>query len=245
MTAATHTGTHAWEATGRSDMARMVRQARRHSAQVRFMRIGVPAFALFGLLVVVLATLFNPLRAISALPRPSGGKLVITGTKITMEAPKLRGFTRDNRAYDVTADGAAQDIMKPDVIELSGIKARIEMQDKGTVHVSAVAGIYNTKSELLTLTQYILLTSSSGYEGHLTEAVFDVKKGYIVSEHPVEVLMISGVINANRLEVVDNGALLRFDGGVTMTVKETPSGADKKPAGPERPATVTDKKAAR
>lgn len=233
MTAATHTGTHAWQATGRSDIARMVRLARRHSAQVRFMRIGVPAFALLGLVIVALATWFNPLRVLAALPRPSGGKLVISGTKITMEAPKLRGFTRDNRAYDVTAEAAAQDIMKPDVIELSGIKAKIEMQDKGTVNVNAVAGIYNTKSELITLTQYILLTSSSGYEGHLTEAVLDMKKGHVVSEHPVEVLMISGVINANRLEVIDNGALLRFDGGVVMTVK---GNAEKKPDTADKPA---------
>ncbi len=245
MTAATHTGTHAWQATGRGDLARMVRIARRHSAQVRFMRIGVPAFALTGLVIVLLATWFNPLRALSALPLASGAKLVISGTKITMEAPKLRGFTRDNRSYDVTAEAAAQDIMKPDVIELSGIKAKIEMQDKGIVNVNAVAGVYNTKSELLTLTQYILLTSTSGYEAHLTEAVFEMKKGNVVSEHPVEVLMLSGVINANRLEVVDNGALLRFDGGVVMHLKPNAVGADKKPDGTDKPAGGAEKKAAR
>ena len=228
MTIAIDTGTHAWQATGRSDLGRMVRNARRHSARVRFMRVGIPAFTLAGLTILGLLTWFNPLRALSALPRTSAGKLVISGTKITMEAPKLRGFTRDNRAYDVTAEAAAQDFLQPDVIELSGIKAKIEMQDRGIVDVKAVAGVYNSKSEQLTLTQYILLTSSSGYEGHLTEAVLDVKKGHIVSEKPVEVLMLSGVINANRLEVVDNGALLRFDGGVAMTLKPNAVGADKK-----------------
>jgi lipopolysaccharide export system protein LptC len=232
VTIAIETGTHAWQATGRGDLPRMVRLARRHSAWVRVMRIGVPSFALAGLAIVLLLTWFNPLRALSALPKASGGKLVISGTKITMEAPKLRGFTRDNRAYDVTAEAAAQDFMKPDVIELSGIKARVEMQDKGVIDVKAVAGVYNSKTELLTLTQYILLTSSSGYEGHFTEAVLDVKKGHIVSEKPVEVLMLNGVINANRLEVMDNGALLRFDGGVAMTVKPAAGEADKKKATP-------------
>jgi len=223
---AIHTGTHAWQATGRGDLARMVRIARRHSAQVRLMRIGIPVFALAGLAVVLLLTWFNPLRALGNLPIPSASKVVISGTKITMEAPRLTGFTRDNRAYIVTADAAAQDFMKPEVIELSGIKANVEMQDKGVVDVKAVAGLYNTKTELLTLTQYILLTSSSGYEGHLTEAVLDVKKGHIVSDKPVEVLMLAGVIRSNRLEVVDNGALLRFDGGVVMNIK--PNDADKK-----------------
>lgn len=228
MSIAIHTGTHAWQATGRGDLARMVRTARRHSAFVRLMRIGVPLGAVGGLAIVALLTWFNPLRALSNIPIPTVGKVVIQGTKITMEAPRLTGFTRDNRAYIVTADAAAQDFMKPEVIELSGIKANVEMQDKGVIDVKAVAGLYNTKSELLTLTQYILLTSSSGYEGHLTEAVFDVKKGHIVSEKPVEVLMMSGVIRSNRMEVIDNGALLRFDGGVVMDIKANAGEADKK-----------------
>ncbi len=231
MSIATQAGTHAWTATGRGDFARMVHVARRHSARVRFLRLGIPIAALGGLTLVTLLTWFNPLRALSALPLPSMGKLVVSGTKITMEAPKLRGFTRDNRAYDVTADAAAQDFQKPEIIELTGIKARVQMQDKGVVDVKAVTGVYNTKTELLTLTQYILLTSSSGYEGHLSEAVLDVKKGHIVSEKPVEVIMLSGVINAGRLEVVDNGALLRFDGGVVMSLKAGAAGeAEKKAA---------------
>lgn len=221
------TETHAWQATGRTDLARRVRLARKHSALVRLLRVGIPLGAVAGLAVVTLLTWFNPLRAIANLPKVTGGNLVVSGTKITMEAPKLRGYTRDNRAYDITAEGATQDFLKPEIIELSGIKARIEMQDKGTVDVKAVAGIYNTKSELLTLTQYILLTSTSGYEGHLTEAVLDVKKGHMVSEKPVEVLMLEGVIKAKRLEVIDNGALIRFDGGVDMTVNAKPEGGKK------------------
>jgi lipopolysaccharide export system protein LptC len=32
----------------------------------------------------------------------------------------------------------------------------------------------------------------------------------------VEVKMLQGTLNANRLEVTDTGALIRFDGGVNM-----------------------------
>ena len=55
----------------------------------------------------------------------------MSGTKITMEAPKLTGFTRDNRAYKVTADAAAQDITNPTVLELTGIRGKMEMQSNG------------------------------------------------------------------------------------------------------------------
>ncbi len=222
MTIATNTAT-GWQATERGNIARLVRLARRHSAWVHAMRIGVPIGAVAGIAILALMSWFNPLRTLSLLPK-AGGKLLVSGTKITMEAPKLTGFTRDNRSYDLTADAAAQDVLKPDVIELSGIRAKVELQDKGTVDVKAVSGVYNTKSELLTLTQYIILTSSTGYEGHLTDAVVDVRKGHIVSNKPVEVLMLNGVLNASRLEITDNGAMVRFDGGVEMTVKPQAAG---------------------
>ena len=229
LTVATHTagvGTHAWRASGPRDLSRLIRDARRHSAHVRFLRIGVPAVALTGLGIVALVTWFNPL-ALRDLP-VSGGRVIVSGTKITMEAPKLAGFTRDNRAYNITAEAAAQDFTDPTVLELSGIHGKIEMQNRGAVDVTSVAGLYNTKSELLTLTQYVVLMSSDGYEAHLTEATANTRQGTMVSEKPVEVLLPNGKLNANRMEVIDNGALLRFDGGAILDLAQAPGPADKK-----------------
>jgi lipopolysaccharide export system protein LptC len=108
------------------------------------------------------------------------------------------------------------------------VRAKFEMQSKGTVDVTAVAGLYDTKSELLTLTQYVHIISSDGYEGHLTTATVDVKKGLVVSEQPVEVNLPNGKLNAKRMEVVDNGALMRFDGGIVLVLTGEPGSADRK-----------------
>src|SRR5947209_3628692 len=143
LTIAAHivdTGTHAWKASGPRNLARLIRTARRHSARVRLMRRVVPAAALAALTVVILVTWFNPLRNISDLP-VSADILVVSGTKITMEAPKLTGFMRDNRAYHLTAEAATQDFTNPTMLELSGIRAKVEMQNKSTVNVTAVAGL--------------------------------------------------------------------------------------------------------
>ena len=76
--------------------------------------LNVPAEpALVSLGGLALLTWFNPLRALPQLPAVSAGSLVVSGTKITMEAPKLTGFTRDNRAYNLTAEAAAQDFTNP------------------------------------------------------------------------------------------------------------------------------------
>lgn len=225
-------GTHAWTASGPRDMARLIKKARRHTSNVRALRIGIPAGAILGITVLTLMTWFNPLRALANLPLGTGN-VVISGTKITMEAPKVTGFTRDNRAYNVTAETAAQDLTNPTLLELTGIRAKIELQDRAGVDLTAVTGVYDTKSELLTLTKYIVFVASAGYQGYLTEAVVDHRKGRIVSEQPVEVQLPNGVLKSNRLEVVENGALVRFDGGVTMLLNPSdPTGSsDKKASG--------------
>ena len=200
----------------RGDIGRTYRAARRHSRYVRLLRLGVPAGILAMLFMVVAANYMPPIGGLR-LPGELG-KLVIKGTKITMQQPRLTGFTNDSRAYEFTANAAAQDITKPDLVELHAPHAKIQMQDKSTVTMSAVSGVYNMKSEMLALNDDIDLVSSIGYEGRLSEASIDVRKGSVVSEKPVTVKLLNGFLNAQRLEVVDNGAMVRFGGGVAMTI---------------------------
>lgn len=205
-------------AMGRGDAERAFAKAKRHSRHVRVMRIGIPIGVMLVMVLVVVATWFNPLRLLANSLPIDMNNLVVSGTKITMEAPRLSGFTRDQRAYDLVARAAAQDLTKPDLVELTDIKAHVEMQDKSKIELLARDGVYNAKAETMTLGQNVVLTSSSGYQARLTDAQVDIRKGNVLSEQPVEVEMMNGRINANRLEVVEGGALVRFDGGVVMNI---------------------------
>ena len=209
------------------------RGAARHSRRVRFMRKAIPVVIVVGALAIILTTFFNPLRFVYKLPNDLG-TLVVSGSKITMESPRLAGVTRDARAYEIQAKAAAQDIKKPNLVELREIRAKVDMQDKTTVEMTAVDGNYDTKAEMLTLGQKIVLSSSTGYQGILTEAVVDIRQGRIVSEKPVEVKMLQGTLNANRLEVTETGALIRFHGGVNMML--TPEALNRGQAQSSAPA---------
>jgi len=201
----------------RRDAERAFRAARRHSRLVRILRIAVPASVAMGLTIVALITYFNPLRMLAKFPI-NIDNLVVSGTRVTMEQPHLSGFTSDARAYELTADTAAQDMTKPDIVELRNIRAKVELQDKSSMVVTAVTGIYDAKGETLKLDRDILLNSSTGYQGHLSQALIDIRKGNVVSEHPVEVKLLQGTLNANRLDILDSGDLVRFHGGVVMDV---------------------------
>ena len=201
----------------RGDSERAFRSARRHSRMVRILRIALPVATVLGLGGMFLITYFNPLRLLTKLP-VNINDMVVSGTKITMEKPRLSGFTKDQRAYEFTAAAAAQDLTRPNIVELRNIHAKVDMQDKSTMSMTAATGVYDTKSETLKLMDDIVLTSTNGNKGHLSEAVIDVRKGNVVSDKPVELEMLQGVLNANKLEIVDSGALVRFHDGVTMTL---------------------------
>jgi lipopolysaccharide export system protein LptC len=212
---AVHPGPRGFTTRGRAEGDRIFRAARRHSRRVRALRVAIPFFALVSLAVILAAVWFNPLRAITRIPADIAG-LVVSGTKVTMQHPRLSGYGNDGRPYELTARAAAQDITKPNLLELRDMHANVEMQDNSKVTISALHGLYDTKGELLTLRDNIVVVSSAGYEGRLSEAFIDIRKGVIISDKPVEVKMLNGTLNANRLEVTESGDLARFQGGVNM-----------------------------
>jgi lipopolysaccharide export system protein LptC len=213
---------HGFVVTGRSDGPRVYRRASRHSRFVRFLRIAIPAGIVLTLLGIIgAATVLDPLRALAKLPIDLAG-LVVSGTKITMQQPRLAGYTNEARPYLVTARTAAQDITKPDVLELEDLRATLEMKDDAKIELKAKSGIYQTKADTLILQERILITSAN-YEGILTEAVINVRTGHAVSEKPVELKMLQGQLNANRMEIFNSGDVIRFENGITLVL--TPDAA--------------------
>jgi lipopolysaccharide export system protein LptC len=195
---------------------RAFRRAARHSARVRTLRIAVPALAVLAAVgTIVLPVVLSPFRMLSKLPVDLGS-VVVSGSKIMMQQPRIAGFTRDNRRYDLTAQAAGQDLTKRDMVELQGIHATMEMKDDSVVQATARDGLYNSKTELLTLNNDIVVTSSKGLEALLSEAVLDTREGRIVSEKPVVVKTASWNVNANRMEITDSGDVMRFERGVVV-----------------------------
>lgn len=208
---------HAWRASSITDLAPAVRRAKRHSRVVRLLRRGIPIGAVTVVVLYLLAAYFNPFSALSNLP--SIAKMVISGTKLTMDAPKLAGYTRDGRSYELTAAAASQDLKKPQFIELKGIRAKVEMRDGNVVTVTADDGLYDTKAETVVLRNNVRVNTSNGTEARLVEAAMDMRKSHVVSDKPVEILLPNGRLDAQQMEVSEAGAVTVFGGGVSMVLR--------------------------
>jgi len=223
-------GRHGFVVANRRDNERVFRRAMRHSRRVRLLRAAIPVVLALMVATIFLVRWLDPLRILARLPADAG-KLVISGTKITMEAPKISGYTRDSRRYELSARSAAQDITNPNVIELHDIHAKVEAQDNNTFDIAAAEGAFDRKGGLLTLDRGIVLRSTSGIELQLEEAVIDTATGEIVSKKPVEVRLEQGTLTANSLEILKAGEILRFDGGVVVKVPPKPTDAVQQSSG--------------
>jgi lipopolysaccharide export system protein LptC len=205
---------------GRGDSERAFRSARSHSRRVRMLRVALPALVVLLLTIFMLWTWLNPMRLLFKIP-DIGGDLVISGTKITMQMPRVTGYTRDSRPYELTAKAAAQDLTKPDVVELSDLRAKFQMNDNSTTEVIAQSGQFHSKREVLELGDDTVVTSTAGYRVNIDKAVIDIRANQLTTDRPVTVDSTQGKLVAQSMQVLEAGNLVRFE-GVKMTLQTDP-----------------------
>jgi lipopolysaccharide export system protein LptC len=206
------TGARGRVAARRDPRARAYAQARRHSARVRFYKWAIPLGTATAVALLVVITLAGPDGRLGGL---SLGPLSFSGTKITMESPRLTGFHKDTRPYEVTATSATQDVRKPHLIELNNMRARLVIDDNGTAaRLEAASGMFDTQREQLELRQEVRVATDSGHAARLKSASIDFKAGTVISRDPVAVTLINGTIDAQGIEISDNGKVLTFTGRV-------------------------------
>src|ERR1700737_255261 len=214
--------------------------AARHSRMVRGLRIAVPAAVILAMTAILAVSICNPFRLLLPKLPLDVGNLVVSGTKITMESPHLAGYTPDQRAYEVWAKTATQDLTDPDHVDLRTLRAKVLMEDRSTVTLDALNGLFDTRQQLLDLHKDIFLQTSTGYEARLSQAFVDMGKGTVTSEEHVDVKLLNGTLTADKLRITGGGEVVRFEGNVVMNLdnlgeSDPPAAASAAPAEPAPP----------
>ncbi len=225
---------------GAPDYAR----AHRHSRFVRFVKRALPAVLLLALVVLIALPIARQLTAVIELPFEVGS-LHLSGTRLTMEVPKLSGFTDDGRAYRVNAATASQDLTNPDILDLTQVDAWMELANKNWASVKSPEGSVDTKRQVIWLRDGVDLASGTGYAGRLKDAEVDTKAGSVVTNNPVVLTYKDGKLVADRMTVTDRGNRAFFEGHVQLDFRMTdlpdrqnaPGGTGSPaPAAPAKPA---------
>lgn len=203
--------------------------ARRHTRFVHVLRRAIPLLVVGLVVVLIVIPFLSPLSG--KLAHVSVSSVGITNGKVRMETPKLSGYRKDNRPYQVTAENAFQEIRNPTQVELETLTARIQMEREGWVTVNSKTGLFDTQKEKLRLVDDVKIRTESGHDMQMKTADVDFKSGTVTSRDPVSVHMDQTTVDADTLDVKNNGELIAFEGRVRVFIKNAPAGTI---AGPER-----------
>lgn len=206
------------------------RAAERNSNRVRWLKIVILCGSLAGLGGLLAVGFYDPFGRIPG--HISIGRATLNGSRITMEKPKLSGYRRDGRPYELLAASGVQDIKKPSIVDLNDIDAHMTMPDQSVIRVVSRAGIYDSKKNFMRLPHAVRVTSTAGYDARLKSADLDFKAGTIVSRQKVTVAARSATIAADALVISNSGTVVVFQGDVQSTlVPQAGQDASKKGGG--------------
>lgn len=204
------------------------RAAVRHSRIVRSLRILIPAGATAAVIALLSWSFLMPGANIAGLEM---GPIALTGTKVTMEKPKLNGFRKDGKPYEVTSIAASQDVRKPGIVELEQINARLGVAGENATHMRSAHGIYDMKTEKLQLSGGVNVNTDNGDTAVLKAAYINLKAGELETSEPVTITTANGgTVNANSMRVTDNGKVIAFEGRVQTVLYPQSDGQNGAPA---------------
>ncbi|MEL6505168.1 MAG: LPS export ABC transporter periplasmic protein LptC [Pseudomonadota bacterium] len=198
--------------------ARDFRTARRHSGLVKMMKFILPtcAFLIVGA--------FGTMSAMNFVPgiKNIEGTIGLENGQLVMDKPKMAGFDKNERAYEVQAQKAIQDLAKPGIVELKSIDATVPMGTSAFADVVAGSGTYDTRNEKLNLRDQVEVQGARGMNIRLEEADIDMKTGTLISSKPVFVDTEDAKVTADSVTVLEEGKRILFKNRVKMTITRTP-----------------------
>lgn len=190
-------------------------QARRHTLRVARLRRAL-VWGSAGVLAVVL--IGGAVRTMSFLPVDiSFSHIATQGTRITIESPKLVGYRKDGRPYELRARYAVQDIAKPDIYELQQLEVRIASDGDGVVVLTSDKGVYNGKQDAAELSGGAHLFDGKHFDMKTDAATIDFRDGQVTSDRPSTLTLDKSVVTAQSVEYSQTERRATFTGAVHST----------------------------
>lgn len=200
-------------ATGRIEVATRATSAdfataSRHSRRVRFLRLALPAAAVFAVAgYFVLSQSDEP----TSLP-VNYDNIIVGGDATVIERPRLTGYQAGGEAYDLEADRAVQRNDDPDTLVLEGVRATYELPGGVNAAFTAPVGEYNTVTTMMRLSGGLTMTLDNGIEARMETITVDVANGTITTDRPFALTADRLTIEGNTLDMTTDR--MRVGGGV-------------------------------
>lgn len=143
----------------------------------------------------------------------------MAGERLRIEQPLYRGRDSRGRNFSILASHAVQRSSNTPTVELSGIEARLEM-DEGVATASAPAGEYDLDSETLRVSGPVRFQRPDGFMLRTADVVVALPTRKVSSVGRVDGSVPLGSFSADRLDADMETRVVRLSGHVKMRITQ-------------------------
>lgn len=188
----------------------------RWDRQVRVLKRALPIAA--G--AILFASLLMPLTARQEfsfiLSRES---VEMARERLRMERPMYRGEDSKGRSFSILAEQAVQRTSNSPVVELTGIEARLVMDD-GVATVAAPSGRYDLEAEKLNVSGPVIFKRPDGFALETADVAVDLPTRRVTSVGRVSGRISLGSFSADRLDADVESRVVTLSGNVKMRITQ-------------------------
>jgi lipopolysaccharide export system protein LptC len=134
--------------------------------------------------------------------------------EITVTGSRFTGFDKRDQPFSISAQNAVQDENDASKVRLQSVDAEVRHKSGQQIAIKSNTAVYDAKSKTIDLQGDVRISSTDGFDARMAEAVVDINRHRLRSEVPVKVVHPRGVIQANGMEIEDDGARILFFNGV-------------------------------
>jgi lipopolysaccharide export system protein LptC len=168
-----------------------------HDGLVRSLKLALPA-AIGVLLAYLLLSPLSKEKEISFLLDKD--KVDVARERLKVQSAQYRGVDNQGRPFTLDAAKAVQATSAEPVVEISGMSARIEL-DEGPATLTAGRGRYDMEAQKVDVLGPILFAAADGYRLETRDVTVDLNRQSLAGERGVEGRMPLGRFVADRMAV--------------------------------------------
>ena len=155
------------------------------------------------------------LLEIKEVKRAESGEVQLTGAR-------YRGLTPAGKPFEITAAKANEAPDGSGRVDMDQPTAALIMRNGSLVKLQSNSGVFNKQTNIVSMSGAVVMTQPDRNLRLDTEALeANLKAGEMRSDVPVQVQDIDRRINADSMQVYDNGARIVFGGATKMIIRNS------------------------
>jgi lipopolysaccharide export system protein LptC len=199
--------------TGTTSTAeKLARAARRRALLSRYFGFAAVliGFGISGLFVSQ-SGLFTSLapKLASNVPQTETAPAVVSGNQ-----SEIRGIDKDNMPYEISALKGVQDQSSMSLVHLETVTGIFHRPDNKQINLNSDKAMFDSKTKAMTLSGDVVFEEPGRYKARMQNAAVNLDDKSLVSQSPVVVIISAGTVEADSLEIIENGKRALFKGHV-------------------------------